>query len=211
MIPFEEFVKTIPEHDPLEEYRKQLSYINNKTLLPMEVLDKYGLKLQHFTMVSKDGEAKLFSFIAGENLFIQLLFYNGDDNIYYLDENGTFFDAKDYEDGMSGPFPFCYYRYYNLHINDSGEIIIEENINDVEWEPHNFGKTSEQRDFREYPVLENIKWALTHGIIEQEGYDGLHCEQGGLGFDFDDTDALKFLLDNYRCDEEQYLEGILDI
>ena len=178
-------------------------------MIDPEILRKNGLILQNLTTYESGGKLSLHSYIVGDGIFYQTYIEEGTGRPIYYDLEGNWVEEgspniarTDYQRG--------YEDYTLLTVNEDGELSFPElNEDTYEYEKRLVGRTEEDRDFRNYGVMENLAWVIMHAEIDKDCIDSTVYRGKGLYVNMEDDTAIMLLSHNFTG-YKVLIDGILE-
>ncbi len=199
---FQEFNE---EKKALDYYENDLSFFADKRLFVPKVLEDVHAELQFLTYI-EDGVIFLNAFLAGDGFFcyISSCAEMPGASVELIIDGKT---IKCSNEVSSDDYIYeCDERYDQMTLNGSGELCIP--LCNEKKRIKNVGRTTEDRDFRKYNILDNIKWALMHSEMYKDSVDSAAYSGPGIEMYIDNLVALELAYHN--CHEIMVIDGILE-
>jgi len=185
----DEYLEKTELQEEMDRERKRIEKIRTVK----EELDAYRLQLKEAT-----GQILLKKY-GLEIQVLTILDKKKTDCMFFLAGNGIFHQI--YPEYMEED------RWDESDINEHGDIIVPS----ADYSEQQFVLSRNvERDFRKYPVLENILWCVHNVAAENEWTDSLEFRNGGVEFSLYMPFLMK-ILNERNCPDMLFFDGIPEV
>jgi hypothetical protein len=189
-----------------DSYDRSVTLLRDERVFNPKLLHKYGMKLQALTVIEDNSSLELQAFLVGKGFFYQLSMYDAYEE-YYIDSDGNLVDTKEEADHIDAWYGEE--KYADMYLNEKGELCIPVYDEDTGTSPITvIGKTTADRDFRDYTVFENLVWALQHTERNLEMVDAACYDAPGIKMYLKEAIVYSLVFPNNA--ENILVDGIID-